>query len=138
MKRKRMWYGCLALTGGLLFVLSLLLGDAIPKQMSGLLTGVGCGLLAGFGVQWRMQKLEEKNPDLARKSAIESKDERNVVIRNRSKAAAGDIVQWCILGAAYLTIAIGSPLWVTLTTIGIFLLYNILALCFMVKYQKEM
>ena len=138
MNKKSTWYGCLTLVGGLLFVLSLVLGDSVPKQVGGLLTGIGCGLFAGCGVQWRMRKQEEKNPDMARRNSVEQTDERTVVIRDRAKAAAGDILQWCVMGVAFFTIAVDAPVWVTLTAVGLFLLYNILILCFQVKYQKEL
>jgi len=43
-----------------------------------------------------------------------------------------------MLGVAYITILIGSPLWLTLTIIGIYVLYYVLEMYLMVKFNKEM
>ena len=49
-----------------------------------------------------------------------------------------DIIQWFIMGIAYITILISASLWVTLTVVGVFLLKYVLELYFMNKYQKEL
>lgn len=60
------------------------------------------------------------------------------MIRNKAKAKVGDIIQWLIMGIAYITIVIDAPLWVTLVVVGVFLLKNVLEVYFMNRFQKEL
>ena len=55
-----------------------------------------------------------------------------------AKARAGDVVQWCVMGIAWLSILAGAPLWLTLAAVGVFLLYSVLSLAFMIRLEKEM
>lgn len=108
------------------------------KTISGMMIGVGSALLGTSIAKLWMKSFEEKNPDIMKDNEIEFKDERNTMIRYRAKFQAGDIIQWFIIGIAYLLIIIDAPLWVIVVTVGIFLLYNILGMYYMSKYQKEM
>jgi|LGVE01.1.fsa_nt_gb hypothetical protein len=108
------------------------------KSFSGLLVAISAGLFGISIANIFMIHLEQKEPKFMKKGEIEFKDERNTIIRNRAKAKAADIIQWFIMGIAYLTIIINAPLWVTLATVCVFLLYNILSVYLMNKYQKEM
>jgi len=80
----------------------------------------------------------KKHPDESKQSNIEFTDERNTMIRNKAKAKAIDILQWFIMGIAYISILINSPMWVTIIIVGVFLLKHILELYFMNKFQKEL
>ena len=82
--------------------------------------------------------LEKTDPEIAKQNEIEYADERNTMIRNMAKAKAGDMIQWFIMGIAYITILTGTPLWVTLAVVGVFLLRYILELYFTGMYQKKM
>lgn len=108
------------------------------NSLSGLLLGTGAGLLGGCIAKLYLFKFEKNNPKAAKENEIEFKDERNVLIRQKSKAKAADITQWLIMGIAYLTIIVNAPLWVTLSTVGVFLLYNIIEIYYMNKFNKEM
>lgn len=107
------------------------------KAVSGILLGIGSGLIGMSISNLKMNRKLEKDPLLKRKNDIEYNDERNIMIRNRAKAKSADIIQWFIMGIAYLTILIGAPLWVTLIIVGVYVLYYILYACFLVKYQNE-
>ncbi len=138
MLKKKTAYIVTILTGAVLITLSFLFRAEDVKTLSGVLIGIGSALLgSGIAKLW-MKGYEEKNPDIAKENDIEFKDERNTLIRYRAKAKAGDIIQWFIMGIAYLLIIIDAPLWVILVTVGIFLLYNVLGIFYMGKYQKEM
>lgn len=138
MLKKKTVYIVIILTGMVLIALSFLFRAEDVKTLSGVLIGIGSALLgSGIAKLW-MKNYEEKNPDIAKENDIEFKDERNTLIRYRAKAKAGDIIQWFIMGIAYLLIIIDAPLWVILVTVGIFLLYNVLGIFYMGKYQKEM
>ena len=108
------------------------------KAISGILLGVGAGLIGMSISNLIMNRMLEKDPKLKRKNEIEFKDERNISIRNHAKAKAADIIQWFIMGIAYLTILIGSPIWVTLLIVVVFMLYHGLTAYYVSKYQNEM
>lgn len=138
MKKKKSVYIAALVLGIALLAGSFFVQGEELKTLSGVMIGVGAGLLGISIAKLWMQSFEKKNPDLMMDSEIEFKDERNTLIRYRAKAAAGDIIQWFVMGIAYVLIIIDAPLWVILVTMGIFLLYNILGIFFMNKYQKEM
>ena len=69
---------------------------------------------------------------------IESNDERNVIIKYRAKAAAGEVLQWIVLATSWVAIFFDAPLWAILAIVGIFLFKIILETCLMARYQKEM
>ncbi|MGZ7443049.1 hypothetical protein [Paenibacillus sp. TH7-28] len=108
------------------------------KAVSGMLIGVGAGLIGMSVAQLYMKRYESKNPEFVKQTEIEISDERNTMIRHRAKAKAGDITQWLIMGIAYMTILISTPLWVTLAVVAVFLLHTAIGLYYMNKYQKEM
>ncbi|GIP22278.1 hypothetical protein [Paenibacillus sp. J22TS3] len=138
MKRKTPVY-IAALIGGICCIAaSLLLRNEAAKAVSGLLIGVGAGLVGMSVAQIYMNRFESKHPEYAERTEIELKDERNTLIRYRAKAKAGDITHWLIMGIAYLTIIISAPLWVTLVVVAVFLTYTAIGLYYMNKYQKEM
>lgn len=138
MFEKKSFYIFTLITGIILVSLSFLFHGNELKTISGVMIGVGAGLFgSGIAKLW-MVRFEEKNPEVMKDNEIEFKDERNTLIRYRAKATAGDIIQWFIMAVAYILIIIDAPLWVILITVGGFLLYNILGLYYMSKYQKEM
>lgn len=128
----------LLIIGLILIACSFLFRDEALKVYQGICIGVGCGLFGMSGAQLYMLHLAVKQPELMRQSEIEEKDERSIIIRNKAKAKAGDITQWFIIGIAYITILVDAPLWVTLLTVGVFVLYTVLGLVFINRYQKEM
>lgn len=138
MLKKKSFYIMMLIFGIVLIGISLFIKGEDFKTLSGILIGIGSGISAVGIINIIMKNMEQKNPDLLKQNEIELKDERNTVIRYRAKAKAGDITQWLIMGIAYISIIISAPLWVTLTIVGVFLLYTILGLCLMAKYEKEM
>lgn len=138
MLKKKKFYMVTLIIGIVLIGVSYLFKGEDLKSISGVLIGIGSGLFGMSIANILMKNLEQKNPNMMKQNEIEFKDERNTIIRYRAKAKAADIIQWFIMGIAYLTIIINAPLWVTLATVCVFLLYNILGVYFMTKYQKEM
>lgn len=108
------------------------------KEVSGIMLGVGAGLLGMSVSRLYTKHIEDKNPAIKKQIEIEYKDERSTMIRDRAKAKSADITQWLIVTAAYITILISAPLWVTLAVIMVYLAYHIITLYYMNKYQKEM
>jgi len=138
MKMKRSFYYATLIAGICSIIASLFFRSEEVKLISGLLIGIGAGLSGMSVANLVVKHLERKNPELEKQAEIEYKDERNTMIRNRAKAKAGNITQWLIMGIAYITIIVSTPLWVTLTVIAVFLIYNMIVIYLMNKYQKEM
>jgi len=138
MTKKKWLYAVLLIVGVALIGLSFLFNTEAAKAVQGVMLGIGTGLLGMSLSSLGMIRQMEKNPHLAKQADIESKDERNVMIRTKSKAASADITRWFIIALAFVMILIDAPLWAILCTIGVYLLYHVLALVFMVRYQKEM
>lgn len=138
MKVKEKLYFLLAVAGALSAVLGFVLKAQLPERAVGVLCGVGIGLFAlGISQFFALHKLR-KNPALEKQAKIEQGDERNLAIRRRAKALSGDIIQWLIMAAAWISIILDAPLWMTLTAVGVFLLKTLLEVFLMVQYDKEM
>ena len=105
---------------------------------SGILLGTGAGVIGASIAKLYFISLEKKNPDMIKENEIELQDERNVLIRQRAKAKSADITQWLIMLIAYLEIFVNAPLWIILLTVGIFVLYNIIQIYYINKFNKEM
>lgn len=142
MKGKRTLYLTLLILGlGLLaaaLALTALLGDRLPDTAGGAMVGVSSGLAAMGLANFLMLRQMEKDPHLAKQTEIEEKDERNTAIRRRAKAVSGEALQWTVMGAAWLSIALGAPLWVTLAAVGVFAGKSVLEWCLMARYQRQM
>jgi hypothetical protein len=105
---------------------------------AGILLGTGAGVIGASIAKLYFISLEKKNPDMIKENEIELQDERNVLIRQRAKAKSADITQWLIMIIAYLEIFVNAPLWIILLTVGIFVLYNIIQIYYINKFNKEM
>ena len=110
----------------------------LPGSVGGTLMGSGSGMAAIGLTQLLMLRLDTKDPAQARRKEIEVNDERNVAIRRRAKALAGDVLQWAVMAAAWVSIGFGAPLWVTLAAAVVFVLKSVLEVYLVVRYQREM
>ena len=137
--RKKTLYMALMAAGGI-FLLGALVAWRLsaPDKFGGMLTGVGSGLLAMGFANWRMLRWAERDPVQMRRDEIAANDERSVTIRRRAQAVSGEVLQWGVMAAAWLSIGFGAPLWITLAAVGVFLGKSVLELCLIVRYQREM
>ncbi|MGL5634457.1 MAG: DUF2178 domain-containing protein [Sarcina sp.] len=104
---------------------------------SSLLIGVisgAIGLLLSSLILKRYSKVHNRS---WKNQEIEYKDERNTYIRQRAKAKTADIMQWSIMGVAFLTILLDMKFSITLILVGLFIIVNIIELLYMSKYNKE-
>lgn len=138
MKGKKTLYIALIVAGLCFAGTSLILGEAIPNSLGGALMGSGSGLAAIGVTQLLMLHLDTKDPAQARRKEIEVNDERNVAIRRRAKALSGDVLQWAVIVAAWVSLGFDAPLWITLAMIAVFVLKSALEVCLVVRYQREM
>ena len=138
MNRKKLG-GSLLITGAALLLLGLLLGERVLSDaMGGMLVGAGSGLMAMGISQLLTARYDARHPQQARRSEIEQRDERNVAIRRRAQAVAGEALQWAVLAAAWISVGLGAPLWVTLAGVGVFVAKSVLELYLILRYQREM
>lgn len=138
MNKKSLFFLVIGIFGIALIVSAIVLDGKVSDAVDGTLTGVGAGL-TGLGISmWRFFRREKKDPAKWKQYEIESKDERNVIIKFRAKAIAGEVLQWMVLVAAWVAVFLDAPLWVMLAAVGIFLFKTVLEMCLMVRYQKEM
>lgn len=138
MLKKTSYYVICLIVGLCLVAISFILKDSDFSKIAGIFIGLGAGLIGMSIANLYMKRIEKKNPDATKQNEIDFKDERNTMIRYKAKAKAGDIIQWFIMGITYVMILIDAPLWLILCTTAVFLLYAILAIYYMSKYQKEM
>ena len=135
MQKKSMFY----ITAIIISVIMIILSQFVElNSHSGILLGTGAGVIGASIAKLYSINLEKKNPDMIKENEIELKDERNILIRQRAKAKSADIIQWLIMVIAYLEIFVNAPLWIILLTIGIFVLYNIIQIYYINKFNKEM
>ncbi len=138
MFKKSFPYLITLIIGAAMIGASLLIREEALKAVSGVLIGVGAGLMGMSLSSLTNARYLKKYPTAAKQADIDMKDERNILIRSRAKAAAADITRWFIIVLAFIMILIDAPLWVTLCVVAVYSLYHILALCFMARYQKQM
>ena len=135
MQKKSMFY----ITAIIISVIMIIGSQFVElNSHAGILLGTGAGVLGANIAKLYFINLEKKNPDIVKENEIELKDERNILIRQRAKAKSADIMQWLIMLIAYLTIFVNAPLWITLLIVGIFVLYNIIQIYYINKFNKEM
>lgn len=138
MRRKAKWYLALLACGLAAVLAALLLRERVTDLVNGILCGVG-SMAAALGLgRFVMCRVEEKYPAYKKASEIENTDERNVAIRRRAKALSGTVLQWTVIAAAWASMLLDAPLWVTLALIGVFLGKTVLECALMARYQRTM
>jgi hypothetical protein len=138
MKNKGLYF-VLAILGAALCVFALLvLKDDSVKKLGGICLGIGSGTFGMSIAQLFMLRYYQKHPNVKKQAEVDYLDERNTMIRNRAKAKSADIVQWLIIGVAFISVLMDAPLWFTLVVVGVFISKSILELYLMNKFQREM
>ena len=138
MRRKTKGYLAMGTAGLLLVIVSLVLEHRIPDTVGATATAIGMGLFAYGFSKFRTLRWEEKEPKIMRKAQIEANDERNVAIRRRAQAVSGEVLQWTVMAAAWVSIGLDAPLWVTVAAVGVFLATSFLDLFLIFHYRKQM
>ena len=138
MRKRTKLYLALGILGVALATASMVLEGRVRDSIGGMLMGIGMGLF-GFGFSsWRMRRWEEKEPARMKQAEIEANDERNVAIRRRAQAVSGEVLQWIVMAAAWISIGAGAPLWVTLVAVGVFVAKSVLEIWLMARYHQQM
>jgi hypothetical protein len=135
---KKTGYLAMVLCGILAVTAAILWKESFSNRAAGILVGLG-SMSAALGiVRFCICRYEEKYPSQKRKSEIEYNDERNLEIRLRAQAAAGQALQWALIGLAWIVIFLDGSLWVTLGAIGAFCGKLILEMLLTAYYRKQM
>lgn len=138
MNKKSLFFLVIGILGVALIVSAIVLDGKVSDAVDGRLMGVGAGL-TGLGISmWQFFRWVKKDPVKWKQYEIESNDERNVIIKFRAKAIAGEVLQWTVMVAAWAAIFLDAPLWVILAAVCVFLFKTVLEMCLMARYQKEM
>lgn len=138
MLKKQVVWIIMIVVGIILATLAFFVQDEAFKTISGVLFGIGSGILGLSIAKLYMIRYEQKNPEEVKRNQVEFKDERSVMIRDKAKAKAGDITSWCILGLAWINILLDGALWITLICCAISIIHVGLGLYLMAKYDKEL
>ncbi len=117
---KKKWSLAVGICGILLLLSAVLTKDSMPDKVAGIMVGLGSASFVLGVVHFLIGLYEEQHPEQHKLNEIEAKDERNGVIRCRSQAAAGTVLQWALIGAAWVCILADGPLWFTLSAVGAF------------------
>lgn len=100
--------------------------------------GIGSGIF-GENLGTSIKKhLMKKDPKIARKIEIESKDERNIAINNKAKAKAYDLMQM-VFGALIIAFALMQvDMYMVLASVAAYLFIVLSMIYYLNKYHKEM
>ncbi len=110
MRRNKGLFTGMMLFGAGLAVLSLLLGTG-GERRGRHADGSGFRLICHGPCQPSAAPPSGENPRQMKQEEIEANDERNVAIRRRAQAVAGEVLQWSVMAAAWISIGFGAPLW---------------------------
>jgi hypothetical protein len=100
--------------------------------------GIGSGIFGGSLATAIEKYMIKKDPNLAREIEIESKDERNIAIRNKAKAKAYDLMQ-IVFGVLIIAFALtGVDMRAVLSSVAAYLFTVLSVVYYLNKYNKEM
>lgn len=110
----------------------------VQQRWSGILIGVGAGVLGMSVAQLITQHVMMKNPALEKQQKIGQSDERNIQINNYAKGKAFDLLQILALPFFLILVLADVPLWVVLLAIVLYLADWAIYLWYLNKRMKEM
>ncbi|MGL4989688.1 MAG: hypothetical protein ACRC57_00780 [Sarcina sp.] len=137
MFKKKNFYWFLLSISILVFIFLIIFGDAIGSISSGLVA-ISSGLFGLSIAKLYFSNYYSTRPKIVKQNQINFNDERNTLIRNKAKAKTSDIMQWAIMGIAYISIFLDLPFYITLLILGFFLSFTIIEIYLMRKYDKQM
>lgn len=115
-----------------------LITDYNSRNISGLCIGLGAGLFSMSIVNIVFNKMYKKHPEIKRQNEISAKDERTVLIANKAKAKAYDVMILIMIVVPFLMILLNLSLWMILAVIGFYVFGFGLQLYYVVQFNKVM
>lgn len=110
----------------------------IMQTLPYIFIGIGAGVFGqNLGTTFNFRAMK-KDPQFAKQKEIDEKDERNISIRNKSKAKAYDLMVMAF-GALMMAFALMEVDWAVVVAIVIVYLFVVFSnIYFISKYNKEM
>ena len=136
--KKKLYTFLLAASLCLVGAAFLLRNSGLPYRVNAALFGMATTLSCIGAPRLLALWSEAASPSEARRNRIESGDERNTALRNRSKALSGDLLQWSLPGLFWLSVGLDAPLWVTAAAGGLFMAKSVLEAVLLSRFQKEL
>lgn len=108
------------------------------SNISGIMMGLGAGLVGAAASQLTAIRIYTKNPKLLNKKLIEVTDERNLAIKNKAKSKVYDIYNLIFPMMIFVLVIANVNFILTGTILAIYGLRIILLIVYTNKYNKEM
>jgi len=105
---------------------------------SGVMLGLGAGLIGAAGSQLASIRVYTKNPKLLHQKTIEVTDERNVKIKNRAKAKVYDVFNLVFPIMIFGLVFANISFVITGLMLGVYGLRTIILIVYINKYNKVM
>lgn len=137
-KNRLMLYVLLLLLGVLLLAAGLFGFGESAKTVSGMCIGIGAGLIGMNTAHFIIDFYYKRHPDAQKQSVIEAQDERNVALTDKAKAKAFDLNNKVLMLVPFLLILADSPLWITLSAVGVYLFGFGAQIYFTMRLSREM
>lgn len=139
MKRKTIAYLLVTFLGILLGTVILFSSQAaaLPVRASRTLASLG-GIALGLGLGGLMTQSRLKSDPALRQREKEKNDERNVAIRRRAEALAGNITTILLALAGAVSRSLDAPWWVTAALFGSAFFNMLLVYVFTLWFQRKM
>jgi hypothetical protein len=130
--------GFIILTTGVVLAKLTRNDQGIIQTLPYILIGIGAGIFGqNLGTTFNICAMK-KNPQMANQKEIEEKDERNIIIRNKAKARAYDLMV-LVFGALMMAFALMGVSWSVVLAIVIAYLFVVFSnIYFISKYDKDM
>ena len=130
--------GILMLVSGLILVKTISEPTGIMSTLPYILVGLGCGIFGGGIAETIKLRTIKNHPDIKKQMEINENDERNIVIANRAKAKAYDMMVF-VFGALMLAFALmGTDMVSALMLVFAYLFVIGYGIFYRIKYDKEM
>lgn len=139
MKKNRVVSQTVLLLLGMIMLAAGLKGiGGMTKMAAGLCTGMGGGLIGLSIANLFIGAYYRRHPEAQKQSDIEAQDERNVALTDKAKAKAFDLNNKVLMLVPFLLILANSPLWITLSAVGVYLFGFGAQIYFTMRLSREM
>lgn len=134
----------LTIVGFILFVTGIVLvilfseSQGIMRTLPFICLGIGAGFCGGGLGSIIKSRQILKDPQLAKKIEIDTKDERNITIANKAKAAAYNFTLLIFAALVMFLSLVQVEAYITLIFVGAYVVIISLNIYFLIKYHKEM
>ena len=139
MKNKKFYY-CIYILMCLVGTITLITGivstshNIFPDGINGFMTGAGSALL-GLGIIYIL--ISKFKPQYYKQITIENNDERNIMIKNKSLALAGQILFYSISALVMICVVLNEFSWILWSLVCLDLTYAIAQIFFYYKFQHK-